>query len=91
TVIEHYAQVICVNATGGGVVAQGPPTEVLTEEILRRTFGRELAIFSRGDVHTDEDDTGDHHTLRLADELQLHMDEHEHRAGHVHGASRERD
>ena len=87
TVIEHYAQVICVNAADGGVVAQGDPTEVLTEDVLRRTFGRELAIFSRGDVHEDEREPREHHTLQLADELQLHMDEHEHREGHTHGSS----
>ena len=87
TVIEHYAEVICVNASDGGIVAQGDPTEVLTEDVLRRTFGRELAIFSRGDVHTDETEPHEHHTLRLADELQLHMDEHEHSEGHRHGSS----
>lgn len=86
TVIEHYSEVICVNAAAGGVVAQGVPTEVLTEDVLRRTFGRELAIFSRGDVHQDEAEH-DHHTMRLADELQLHMEDHEHREGHTHGSS----
>lgn len=86
TVIEHYSQVICINSSGGGVVAQGDPTEVLTEDVLRRTFGRELAIFSRGEVHTDEHEPRKHHTLRLADELQLHLDEHEHREGHDHGS-----
>ena len=87
TVIEHYARVICVNATGGGIIAEGDPTEVLTEDVLRQTFGRELAIFSRGDVHTDESEPHEHHTLRLADELQLHMEEHEHSEGHRHGSS----
>lgn len=87
TVIEHYAEVICVNASEGGVVAQGVPTQVLTEDVLRQTFGRELAIFSRGEVHGDEREPREHHTLRLADQLQLHMDEHEHREGHTHGSS----
>ena len=87
TVIEHYAEVICVNSSAGGVLAQGDPTEVLTEDVLRRTFGRELAIFSRGDVHADEQEPREHHTLRLADELQLHMEEHEHREGHSHRSS----
>ena len=90
TVIEHYSEVICVNTAEGGIVAQGVPTEVLTESVLRRTFGRELAIFSRGDVHGDDEEPHEHHTLRLADEMQLHMDEHEHRAGHTHGSSRRR-
>jgi manganese transport system ATP-binding protein len=87
TVIEHYAEVICVNASDGGIIAQGDPSNVLTEGVLRRTFGRELAIFSRGDVHTDENEPHEHHTLRLADELQLHMEEHEHSDGHRHGSS----
>ena len=87
TVIEHYAQVICVNASDGGIIAQGDPTDVLTEDVLRRTFGRELAIFSRGDTHVGEDESHEHHTLRLADEMQLHMDEHEHSEGHRHGPS----
>ncbi len=87
TVIEHYAQVICVNASAEGIVAQGDPSDVLTEDVLRRTFGRELAIFSRGDVHTDESEPHEHHTLLLADELQLHMEEHEHSEGHRHGSS----
>jgi len=87
TVIEHYTEVICINASEGGIVAQGDPSTVLTEDVLRRTFGRELAIVSRGDVHDGQDDRGDHHTMRLADHLHLHMDEHEHLEGHSHGAS----
>lgn len=90
TVIEHYSLVICVNETEGGIVAQGEPAEILTEDVLRRTYGRELAIFSRGDVHAEEGESGDHHTLQLADEMQLHMVDHEHREGHVHGSSPKR-
>ena len=87
TVIEHYAEVICVNASEGGVIAQGDPSSVLTEDVLRRTFGRELAIVSRGDVHDPAAHDDDHHTLPLADELQLHMEDHEHQEGHRHGPS----
>ena len=87
TVLEHYAEVICVNASEGGIVAQGDPSTVLTEEVLRKTYGRELAIVSRGDVHDGPDAHDDHHTMRLGDELQLHMDAHEHREGHSHGSS----
>ncbi len=87
TVLEHYAEVICVNASEGGIVAQGDPSTVLTEDVLRKTYGRELAIVSRGDVHDDHAESDDHHTMRLGDELQLHMDDHEHREGHSHGSS----
>lgn len=87
TVLEHYAEVICVNAAEGGIIAQGDPSSVLTEDVLRRTYGRELAIVSRGDVHGDSVDGQDHHTLRLGDELQLHMEDHEHQEGHRHGTS----
>ena len=90
TVVEHYSQVICVNATAGGIVAQGDPAEVLSEDVLRRTFGRELAIFSRGEIHVGEPEPPEHHTLRLADDMQLHMEEHEHREGHRHGSARAR-
>ena len=85
TVLEHYAEVICVNASEGGIVAQGDPSSVLTEDVLRRTFGRELAIVSRGDVHNGPNDDREHHTLPLGDQLQLHMQEHEHQEGHRHG------
>ncbi len=88
TVIEHYAEVICVNSSDGGIIAQGDPSDVLTEDVLRRTFGRELAIFSRGEVHGEESEPREHHTLLLADELQLHMEDHEHSEGHRHGPSR---
>jgi len=86
TVLEHYAEVICVNASEGGIIAQGDPSLVLTEDVLRRTYGRELAIVSRGDVHDQLSEDDDHHTLRLGDELQLHMDDHEHLEGHRHGS-----
>ncbi|MDE2967939.1 MAG: ABC transporter ATP-binding protein [Chloroflexota bacterium] len=88
TVLEHYAEVICVNASEGGIIAQGDPSLVLTEDVLRRTYGRELAIVSRGDVHGEPSADDDHHTLRLGDELQLHMEDHEHQEGHRHGSPR---
>ncbi len=88
TVIEHYAEVICVNASAGGIIAQGDPSTALTEDVLRRTFGRNLAILSRGDVHSETGEQSDHHTISLGDELQLHMEDHEHLEGHRHGSSR---
>ena len=87
TVIEHYSEVICVNASAGGIVAQGDPSSVLTEDVLRRTYGRELAILSRGEVHGESESHADHHTVRLGDELQLHMEDHEHQEGHRHGST----
>ncbi len=89
TVLEHYQEVICVNALAGGVIAQGQPTSVLTEDVLRRTFGRELAIVSHGDqaagfgAHQRE-----HSTVPLGGELTLHVDEHSHTEGHSHGTQR---
>ena len=89
TVLEHYSEVICVNANDeqsvGGIVAQGDPSQVLNEDVLRRTFGRELAILSRGELHDHDSERDEHHTLRLGNELQLHMEDHEHREGHRHG------
>ena len=82
SVVEHYTQVICVNCTEGGCIAQGHPSEVLTEDVLRKTYGRELAIISRGDVHDGGVDT--HHSVELGGELQLHIDDHEHLEGHSH-------
>lgn len=87
TVIEHYSQVICVNAADGGVVAQGEPAAVLTEDVLRQTFGRELAILRKGATPTDRDDEEHHRSLRLADDLRLRMEAHEHLEGHSHGPS----
>ena len=84
TVTEHYQQVICVNAAKGGIIAQGDPAAVLTEDILRQTFGRGLAIISRGDVHSPDNPAPPHHTVPLAAQLQLHMEAHEHQPGHSH-------
>ncbi len=86
TVIEHYSQVVCINSAEGGVIAQGDPSSALTEDVLRRTFGRELAIISRGDVHDEADRQDEHHTFTIGDELQLHMDDHVHQEGHRHGS-----
>lgn len=88
TVVEHFSEVICINANEGGVIAHGDPTTVLTEDVLRRTFGRELAILSRGDVQEEDDAPSEHHTMQLGDGLQLVMDEHEHQAGHTHREAR---
>lgn len=82
SVIEHYSEVICVNALQGGIVAQGNPSQVMTEDVLRKTYGRELAIVSRGDAHAEHPHA--HHTIELAGQLQLHMDDHDHIEGHSH-------
>ncbi len=81
SVVEHYSEVICVNANDAGIVAQGDPASVLTEDVLRRTYGRELAIISRGDTHEHDDS---HHTVQLGGQLQLHTEEHQHLDGHTH-------
>ncbi len=40
-VAAHLPWVVCVNR---GVVAEGPPSEVYTPEILRRTYGAEMEV-----------------------------------------------
>jgi zinc/manganese transport system ATP-binding protein/zinc transport system ATP-binding protein len=41
TVAAHLPRVICVR---GGIVAQGPPHEVFTPEILSETFQSEMRV-----------------------------------------------
>jgi len=41
-VAAHLPWVVCIN---GGVIAEGPPSEVYTPEILKRTYGAEMAVF----------------------------------------------
>lgn len=41
SVAAHLPRVVCLN---GGVVAQGPPAEVFTPEILSKTYGADLPI-----------------------------------------------
>ena len=76
SVVDHYAHVVCMRH---GIIAAGRPTEVLTESVLRRTFGRELAIVSRTGNGGDD-------SAALAGELRFHFgDDHEHPEGHPHG------
>ncbi len=42
-VADHFAQVICLNKS---VIALGPPHEVLTQDILSRTFDRHMLVLS---------------------------------------------
>jgi ABC-type Mn2+/Zn2+ transport system ATPase subunit len=44
-VAHSYDDVLCIN---GRVVAHGPPETVLTEDILRQTFGRQLVLLEVG-------------------------------------------
>ena len=46
-VYEHFSLACCVNRR---LVAAGPPQEVMTEDVLVRTFGHQLVVFHRG-VH----------------------------------------
>ena len=80
SVVDHYAHVVCLRR---GIIAAGRPTEVLTEDVLRRTFGRELAIVSRAGI-------GDDGSAALAGELRFHFgDDHDHHEGHPHGEEHE--
>jgi zinc/manganese transport system ATP-binding protein/zinc transport system ATP-binding protein len=40
-VAAHLPWVVCVN---GGIIAEGPPSEVYTPEILQRTYGAEMTV-----------------------------------------------
>lgn len=83
SVVDHYAHVVCLCQA---VIAVGRPREVFTEDILRRTFGRELAIVSRVAPGTTPPD----HTAPLAGELRFHFgDDHDHPQGHPHGEDHE--
>lgn len=76
SVVDHYAHVVCLRQA---VIAAGRPSEVFTEDVLRRTFGRELAIVSRAAA-------ADARSAPLAGDLRFHFgDDHDHPAGHPHG------
>jgi len=44
SVFEHYSLTVCLNRR---LVVAGPPADVLSEDILVRTFGRHLVVFHR--------------------------------------------
>lgn len=44
SVFEHYSLTVCLNRR---LVVAGPPAEVLSEDVLVRTFGRHLVVFHR--------------------------------------------
>ena len=41
SVAAHLPQVVCIN---GGIVAQGPPTDIFTSDILSRTYGADMPV-----------------------------------------------
>lgn len=41
SVAAHLPRVVCIN---GGIVAQGPPTDIFTPEILSRTYGADMPV-----------------------------------------------
>lgn len=43
----HLPRVICINR---GIIADGPPSEVFTEDSLRRTYGGDLVVVRQGDI-----------------------------------------
>ena len=85
SVVDHYAYVVCLRQS---IIAVGRPSEVLSEDVLRRTFGRELAIVSR--VANGPAGPGGASTAALAGELRFHFGEdHDHAQGHPHGEEHE--
>ena len=56
-VATHLPRLVCVGE--GELVADGPPEDVLTPEVLRRTYGADMLVLRRGDAiyvveHLDE-------------------------------------
>ena len=61
-VATHLPRLVCVGE--GALVADGSPEEVLTPEVLRRTYGAEMLVLRRGDAiyvveHLDDAMTGE--------------------------------
>jgi len=46
-VAAHLPRVVCLNGT---VIADGPPTEVFTPEVLRRTYDADVRVIREGDL-----------------------------------------
>ena len=81
SVVDHYAYVVCLRQE---IIAVGRPSEVFSEDVLRRTFGRELAIVSMAIVSKNGGD--DPQTAPLAGNLRFHFaEDHDHHEGHPHG------
>ena len=60
-VATHLPRLVCVGE--GAIIADGSPEEVLTPEVLRRTYGADMLVLRRGDAiyvveHLDEAMTG---------------------------------
>ena len=60
-VATHLPRLVCVGE--GAIVADGAPEDVLTPEVLRRTYGADMLVLRRGDAiyvveHLDEAMTG---------------------------------
>ena len=61
-VATHLPRLVCVGE--GALVADGAPEDVLTPEVLRRTYGADMLVLRRGDAiyvveHLDEAMTGE--------------------------------
>ena len=61
-VATHLPRLVCVGE--GALVADGSPEDVLTPEVLRRTYGAEMLVLRRGDAiyvveHLDDAMTGE--------------------------------
>ena len=69
SVAATLPEVVCLNRR---VVAQGPPAEVLTPEVLRATFGTDMVVLRHDD-------------LLLAADAPAHVADHAHHAHLHHG------
>ena len=87
SVVDHYAHVVCM--CDACVLAEGRPSQVLTEDVLRRTFGRELAIVSRrmaGGADRESEPLADDAQLYLSGDRELRGEGHPHGSEHARGA-----
>ena len=81
-VAAHLPEVICVNR---GVVAQGPPEAVFTDETLSRTYGAEMQVVRQNGLLL----VADAAPHRLRDALHHHHHTHDDGSTHVHDHSHE--
>ena len=72
-VATHLPRLVCVGT--GEIVADGSPEDVLTPEVLRRTYGAEMLVMRRGRAiyvveHLGEEADGDPSELAVASEVE---------------------
>ena len=81
-VAAHLPYVVCIN---GGIIAQGPPAEVFTPDVLSRTYKAPMLVFNQDGLTLVSDMP---HFLKDALDRgvdDVHDHEHSHTHSHLHG------